>query len=574
MPAETTDVQPIRIGEVVRASLWIIVATSLLGLLLGFAASTQIKEQSSATAKILLTPLEGNPFYPSARGEQLVNLETEAQALRSTAVATLAKARLGSDLTESELLAQVDVSVPANTQILEVTFTAGQDQIAIDGAQAFAESYLEHRSTNAQTLIDEQTSDLDEQIAASNAQLLDRANELSALNPDSPRALVLSEEIRTISSQVSSLNASRTDLSTRSTDPGQLVTPAALQATGPITPRLLLPVIGLLLGAGLGLLIAVLRSRADDRLREPGDVLDLGVTVLGTVAWNDPTSSSGAGDHVAVNDDEYRKLRVAVLAMEKRRPFTLLVASASAGSPSPLTVVDLSTSFARAGLDTVVIDATSQGAGPATILDPGNEVGLAEVLVGQAVLTEALSPVAPLLWVLPPGQGISEVADMFVGREMSRMLDATKDHCDVVIVAADSVQQGVSQSLADLADAVVVETDQDVTTRSELTRASRALQLLSCSFLGTFFLGRDAAQRTQVFRPHLAVNQRQLPPGPFAVLSPATDQTESGPDGSTEERPAPGGDADAATGADTSANATGSDASSSRGAGDPAAGGT
>lgn len=574
MPAETTDVQPIRIGEVVRASLWIIVATSLLGLLLGLAAGSQIKQQSSATAKILLTPLEGNPFYPSARGEQLVNLETEAQALRSTAVATLAKARLGSDLTEPELLAQVDVSVPANTQILEVTFTAGRDQIAIDGAQAFAESYLEHRSTNAQTLIDEQTSDLDEQIAASNAQLLDRANELSALNPDSPRALVLSEEIRTISSQVSSLNASRTDLSTRSTDPGQLVTPAALQASGPITPGLLLPLVGLLLGAGLGLLIAVLRSRADDRLREPGDVLDLGVTVLGTVAWNDPTSSSGAGDHVAVNDDEYRKLRVAVLAMEKRRPFTLLVASASAGSPSPLTVVDLSTSFARAGLDTVVIDATSRGAGPATILDPGNEVGLAEVLVGQAVLTEALSPVAPLLWVLPPGQGIGEVADMFVGREMSRMLDATKDHCDVVIVAADSVQQGVSQSLADLADAVVVETDQDVTTRSELTRASRALQLLSCSFLGTFFLGRDAAQRTQVFRPHLAVNQRQLPPGPFAVLSPAADQPGSGPDGSAEDRSAAAGDADAGAGADTSANATGSDASSSRGAGDPAAGGT
>lgn len=518
MPAESSDVQPIRIAEVVRSSIWIIVATSVLGLVLGLAVASRIDQQSVATAKILLVPLEGNPFYPSSRGEELVNLETEAQALRSTAVAALAKEQLDSDLTEQELLSQVDVSVPVNTQTLEITFSAGSDEVATAGAQAFAESYLEYRSANAQELIDRQTAELDEQIDAGNAELLARATELSGLDPDSPRALVLSEEIRTISTQISSLNASRTDLSTRQTNAGDLVTPATLQPSGPLTPALLLPLFGLFAGAGLGLLIGLARSRSDDRIREPADALDLGVAVLGTVAWNDPAGAGVGGDRLAANEDEYRKLRVAVLALERRRPFTLLVASASSSSGSPLTVVDLSTSFARAGLDTVVIDATSHGVGPATILDPGNEVGLAEVLVGQAPLTEALSPVAPLLWVLPPGRGIGEVADLFVGREMSRMLDATKDHCDVVIVAADSMHQGVAQSLADMADAVVVETDQDLTTRSELIRASRALSLLSCSFLGTFFLGRDALERTQVFRPHLAVNQRQLPPGPFAVL--------------------------------------------------------
>lgn len=517
---ENADVQPIRLGEVVRNNLWIIVLAALLGLGLGIAASTQISQQSSATAKILLTPLEGNPFYPSSRGEQLVNLETEAQALRSTEVATLAKEELGSDLTESELLAQVDVSVPVNTQILEVTFTARNDEIATAGAQAFADSYLAYRTSKAKELIDGQTKDLDAQIAAANAQLTSKATALSALPANSPQAKVISEEMGTIASQLATLNASRTDLTTRSTDPGQPVTPAAVEATGPLTPKLLLPIVGLLLGTVIGLLIGLLRSRSDDRLREPADVLDLGVTVIGTVAWNDPAGPHHA-DGDAANDDEYRKLRVAVLAMEKRRPFTLLIAGASAGSNGPLTVVDLSTSFARAGLDTVVVDATSSGSGPARILDPDNDTGLAEVLLGDALLTDALSPVAPLLWVLPPGREIGDVADLFVGSEMSRLLDAAKDHCDVVIVAADSVQQGVAQSLADMSDAVIVETEQDVTTRAELDRASRALQLLGSAFLGTVFLGRDAAKRTQVFRPHMTVNQRQLPPGPFAVLGAA-----------------------------------------------------
>jgi capsular polysaccharide biosynthesis protein/Mrp family chromosome partitioning ATPase len=538
VPVENADVQPIRLGEVVRSNLWIIVLMALLGLGLGIAAGTQIEERSTATAKILLTPLEGNPFYPSSRGEQLVNLESEAQALRSTEVATIAKGKLGSELTEAELLDQVEVAVPVNTQILEVTFTAGDDEVAVEGAQAFADSYLEFRTANAQQLIDEQIAELDEQIAAANTQLTTRATELSRLPTNSPEAKVIGEEMTTIASQFATLNAARTDLTTRSTDPGQPVTPAAVQATGPVTPKLLLPIVGLLLGAVLGLLIGLLRSRADDRLRDPADVLDLGVTVIGTVAWNDPSTTARPSEDGAVNEDEYRKLRVAVLAMEKRRPFTLLVAGASAGSTGPLTVVDLSTSFARAGLDTVVVDATSHGAGPATILDPDNETGLAEVLLGEAVLTEALSPVAPLLWVLPPGHEIGGVADLFVGNEMSRLLDAAKDHCDVVIVAADSVQQGVAQSLADMSDAVIVETEQDTTTRSELDRAARALTLLGSTFLGTVFLGRDAAKRTQVFRPHMTVNQRQLPPGPFAVLGSAE---------STEAPPAETPPADAST---------------------------
>jgi len=548
VPGQNVDVQPIRLGEVVRSNLWIIVLTALVGLGLGIGASTQLEPQSTATAKILLTPLEGNPFYPSSRGEQLVNLETEAQALRSTQVAELAKAAIPSDTTPAELLGRVDVSVPVNTQILEVSYTAGQNDAAKAGAQAFADKYLEYRQTNATTLIDEQVANLDQQIETVSSQLTEQSNSLSTLPENSPQATLIREQLGTLSSQLATLNATRTDLTTRSTDPGQLVTPAEVSTSGPITPQILLPVLGLLLGIAGGVVIGLIRTRSDDRLRDPGDVLDLGLTVIGTIGWTDSSATSkGAAttNADAEQDDEFRKLRVAVLAMEKRRPFTLLVAGASAGSPGPVSVVDLAASLARSGLDTVVVDATSNGAGPARVLDPGNETGLAEVLLGDAVLTEALSPVAPLLWVLPPGQGIDTVADLFVGGEMSRLLSAAKDHCDVVVVAADSLQQGVAQSLADMAEAVIIETDQDVTTRSELERTARAMELLRCSFLGAVFIGRDVAKRPQQFRPHLALNQRQLPAGPFAALGPTGD-TAPPPEGATT----PDGVSDGATAID------------------------
>ena len=74
MPAEPTDLGAVRLGDVVRSNIWIILATSLVGLLLGFGASTRLEPQSTATTPILLTPLDGNPFDPTSRGGQLVNL--------------------------------------------------------------------------------------------------------------------------------------------------------------------------------------------------------------------------------------------------------------------------------------------------------------------------------------------------------------------------------------------------------------------------------------------------------------------------------------------------------------------
>jgi capsular polysaccharide biosynthesis protein/Mrp family chromosome partitioning ATPase len=549
VPTDNSDVQPIRLADAVRTGLWIIIATSVVGLGLGIFASSQMKEQSVATTEILIQPLDGNPFYPSSRGEQLVNLETEAQVLRSTDVAEMVGERMDTDLTTDELLSGVKVGVPPNTQILEVSFNAGRDQVALDGSQAFAEAYLDYREQRARTQIDEQVASLEEDIQAIGVRIDELSDDLRAEDPESVDYQLTQAALDRASAELATADAQQTSIESTPVDPGNVVTPAALEPAGPVTPRTLLPLLGLLVGLAAGVGIALVRSRGDDRLRAPSDVEELGVPLLGTIAWNDPSAPSSKVAPDVINEDEYRKLRVAILATERRRPFTLLVGGASAASTGPLTVVDLCTSMARSGLDTVVVDATSHGEGPARILDPENEVGLADVLLGDAALTDALSPVAPLLWVLPPGQAIANVADLFVGGEMARMLDAAKDHCDVVIVAADSLQQGVAQSLADMSDAVLVEADQDRTTRPELERSARALNLLTSTFLGAVFMGRDAAERTQVFRPNFTVNQRQLPPGPRGVLPGSDEDRPVSADGPIEAGPAPQ-DRDAETGSD------------------------
>ena len=66
-----------------------------MGAALGVAAGLRRAEEHSATSSILVSPLEGNPFSPSGRGDDLVNLETEAQLVGSDPVAREVSAMSG-----------------------------------------------------------------------------------------------------------------------------------------------------------------------------------------------------------------------------------------------------------------------------------------------------------------------------------------------------------------------------------------------------------------------------------------------------------------------------------------------
>src|SRR5262245_40874856 len=119
-----SDNRPVPLGRIVRGHVWLVVGCTLAGLVLGFLVSTRVDTAASATTTVLLNPLDGNPFYPSTRGEQLVNMGTEAQALRSDAVAALAAKAAKTDTPPGDLLDNLTVTNPPNSQILEVTYDA------------------------------------------------------------------------------------------------------------------------------------------------------------------------------------------------------------------------------------------------------------------------------------------------------------------------------------------------------------------------------------------------------------------------------------------------------------------
>ena len=70
-----------------RRSAILILVLVATGTALGVAAGLRRAEDHTARASILVSPLDGNPFYPSGRGDDLINLETEAQLVTSDSVA-------------------------------------------------------------------------------------------------------------------------------------------------------------------------------------------------------------------------------------------------------------------------------------------------------------------------------------------------------------------------------------------------------------------------------------------------------------------------------------------------------
>ncbi len=147
------------------------------------------------------------------------------------------------------------------------------------------------------------------------------------------------------------------------------------------------------------------------------------------------------------------------------------------------------------------------------MLAPDDRTGLTEVLLGNTMLTSALAPVAPMLWVLAPGNDVAGMSDLFVSGEMAELLARAKQRSDVVIVASGSIQHADGQSLASMSDAIVVEVEEDRATRTEVARARHTLEVLPCTLLGAIYVGGDVKRRAPGFRPVTTMHRGQLRSG-------------------------------------------------------------
>ncbi|WP_444961234.1 lipopolysaccharide biosynthesis protein [Nocardiopsis sp. M1B1] len=536
---------------------WRFVGAGVLGgLALASAAAVGLPAAYTSVSAVQVQP-SGMAEFTGERSGRLagdVNLDTEAQVLLSDRVSSAVAEALaeegGAAPSVTDLRERVDVSVPPNSSVLEISYSAGSPEAARAGAQAYADAYLELRRERIDELIDSHLEALRGEQEARYEALAEAAGESADPGADA-RVEALRAEITELGNGISPLSALA-----ETVEPGSVITPAGLpeRASSPMPALWLIG--GGALGLLTGLLAAVVRDRLDPGLHDAEEtgrigavpvLLDLSERVgrgqrspglltdgdrrgqrvnefahlvrarLAAVpapsAADRPSEGAGAGgtgvsDRAGTAADAggtREEDGLAGLLGEEEAVLgrVLLVTATTPGRAGAAAAVNLAASLARTGSETLLVCTDPRTDTVGELLGLPEGPGLAEALLeGEdpadlEVRPDAVSRLRVLRYGSP---GLDAPVQGTAMPELVRLLRAGAEY--VVVAVAPVSERADAHALAGSADLMLPVVELDRTRRAEL----RELLVL--------------ADRFGVPVPGTAVLPRQPLAGPAPVASP------------------------------------------------------
>jgi capsular polysaccharide biosynthesis protein/Mrp family chromosome partitioning ATPase len=462
---------------VVRRRWRLLVACSLLAVLLAAAYHQLRPPRFVSTASVLVAPIEAGDSAQPLNGQRQrgpLDLATEAQLVRSTAVAAAARSALGGSRSITELTAAVSTNVPEESSIIQISFEAGTAGEAQRGAEAFAAAYLAHRERTARSNLDEQIASLQRQIVKVREDLAAASAAVATAVPRSPEAALAHTSADLLTSQLSTLSRTLGALQASPTTPGRVITSASGTAapSGPPLPVLLAG--GALLGLLLGSSVALLRERTDRRVRTAADVGHLaGMPVVPLTDGGNLRPLALVEPYSSTDGQSFRRLRNTLLSTLPTGGRLILVAGADQGYATRRVGVNLAAALARSDCSVVFVDAYAEGAG-----DRGRPAepspGLSEMLAGACRLRDAVRPVetVPNLWWIGAGRDCDGLTRQLQRRAAGSVMGGLKESCDFVVVhTAPATTSPDAQTVARWADAGIVVVEAGRTLGTQLTNS-------------------------------------------------------------------------------------------------------
>jgi len=432
----------------------------------------------------LVQPLQSNPF-------DTVSMPTEMQLVTSAQVAEIARGTIGGTLQDA--LDGVSVTNPANTQILDISYSAHSPAEAQQGAQAFAEAYQTYKHDQALNTIKTSSDTIRGQITELDGEIADLNTRIDA-STDPVEQQTLTEQRNSLDTVRLTSQNLLASTATLSTDPGEVVEDA-LRPTSPVSPKHKLDLaLGLLLGLIAGVVLASLRDQARDRIQGPPLVArSLDAPILGSIPRTHRLLVGTA--HLASVDEPhgqaaeaYRTLRTNLLAVcRESKAKTILITSARQGEGKTSTAANLAVALAQAGRSVVLISADLRNPRVHAVFGIGNEQGLGQVLEGTLPLDEAIVETDLTdLRILPSGpvDAVDEPVELL---QSDRMGEVLQECCrsDFVIVDGPPIfPVADSLVLADLVDGVLFVTDAQSSTQASVAQSRRQIHQVGGRILG------------------------------------------------------------------------------------------
>lgn len=471
------------VGDALRRYFALII---VLGLLFGGVAAyvaSNTKSSYTAEAAVLIQPTAGNPLSPdSATSAQRVTVAmvTESALVDSSAVATGVAKALG--VTTAEAVAAVDASVPPNTQLVDIAFTAPTASQAQLGAQSFADAYLEFRKMNSEAVVAAQVDTLaaqEKQVASS----LSDAGASAALTNAKPDA---NAEVQLYAARLATIQNNIATAKATDTDPGSVVRPAdAPAATTRILDQILVP-LAVVLGLLLGTIVALWLVRRDDRIMGGSEHDLFGAPLLVAVPTKAPQARSIVHPDRDVVSDSYRVARAGVLAARGSRGKVFAVAGATEGIRIGDVASNLATALGRSGYDVALVDATAGWEDLGELMSASSSVGFTDLLAkpGDHQDRSTWMQTVGSIDLVVRGDGAADSRDRFHGSEMRPAVKMVSDSYQHTVLASASVITAEGSGVALAADSVILVVEDRRTTHAQAAEAVRR-----CAELGTPILG-------------------------------------------------------------------------------------
>ena len=477
---------------VLRLRKWSIFIVAGLVLASTLAFSLLQTPMYESTAKVLVRPISQTSTEVPAPLPP--NLETERGLVASAPVAERVAESLELNQEPRGLLDDLSVEVVTGAEFLEINYQHPDPLEAQRRAQAFAQEYLNFRRQQALDEILAASETVRQRIRSMERRLTEVELELEETTDVSEQA-DLEGQASTLEGQVAVLQVQLSELTpSAGLSVGQVVEPASVPDS-PASPNYLMNIaLALFVGMALGIGLAFLRERLDDRMRGREDFeARIGAPVLALIprvqSWKRRKEArlSTLEEPRSAPSEAYRTLRTSLLFTASQRQLrSLLITSAQVEEGKTTTVANLGVALAQAGKRVVVIDADVRKPRLHRFFGIGNERGLTSVLAGEITPRDAVFQAAiENLRLLPCGPIPGNPAELLSSDQMGSLIAQFTGAADFVLIDSAPVLVAADATiLATFADGVLLVADAEKSTRGSVGQARIQLDQVNAQVIG------------------------------------------------------------------------------------------
>lgn len=513
---------------VFRRKWWLIALLAVVGAAMATAWTLQRTPIYQGTSSVLVQPVTVNRFEGTQRLDQQVNMTNEKQVALSSAVAVLAGKLLNSPAPPDQLLEHASVDVPANSQILEIHYSDPIARTAQNGADSFARAYIDYRKAGIVRQVDASKATLQKQVNTLSARVPRLDGILASPDSSSAEKTQAAAQKNAYQQRISSLSEQAAQLEQIDPTPGQVIQPADLP-TAPVSPQKKLDIgVGLFLGLFLGVVVAFVRDRTDNRLRGREDLAErLDRPVLasipalsrykraGRLGWSKRKRSNlvTLDQPTSPAAEAYRTLRTRMARLAAQLDInSIMVVSGNVAEGKSTTAGNLAVALAESGRDVLLVSADLRRPRVHEFFALPNRSGLADLLADGKVakpdqpgdrskqIAVELWSVAPHLWVILSGRPPTHPSTLMDSDAMREFLKEQRDVFDFIVLdCPPALVVSDSLALAPLVDAVLVVADAKSTEREAIDQLRDQLEQVGGKIVGSVLNRSGDATRSSYY---------------------------------------------------------------------------